>query len=175
MIGYSAGGYTALMLAGAKPDFARAIAACAQARDPGSCPHPATASAAQAMGADVPALQAWKFAPDRRIKALVLLDPLALMFDAAGLASIHVPTLIYRPQNDAYLNAALNVQVVISGLPKPPKVVEVPGNHFVFVEPCPPRIAAAEPLICQDAAGVDRAAIHRQMDDEITDFLRANL
>ncbi|WP_322787102.1 dienelactone hydrolase family protein [Paraburkholderia dilworthii] len=38
MIGYSAGGYTALIFAGAKPDFAYADTYCANHDDPGSCP-----------------------------------------------------------------------------------------------------------------------------------------
>ncbi|WP_180736660.1 hypothetical protein [Paraburkholderia sp. PGU19] len=50
----------------------------------------------------------------------------------------------------------------------------VPG-HFVFVDPCPPQIAADTPLICQDAPGFDRPAIHHQIANQVVDFLRAHL
>ena len=51
----------------------------------------------------------------------------------------------------------------------------VPGSHFVFIDPCPPDLAAKVPAICQDAPDVDRAAIHRRLEGEISDFLQQNL
>ncbi|BCQ53541.1 hypothetical protein BLKGLAD_26030 [Burkholderia gladioli pv. gladioli] len=47
MIGYLAGGYTALILAGAFPDFAYACANCANHDDPGSCPRSAGSNGTQ--------------------------------------------------------------------------------------------------------------------------------
>ncbi|CAE6767635.1 hypothetical protein R75461_03675 [Paraburkholderia nemoris] len=175
MIGYSAGGYTALILAGAKPDFAHASAVCAHRDDPGSCPRgnaPGSASDATSVS---PELVAWRPPVDSRLKALVLMDPLAVMFDSSSFSSIHVPALLYRPQSDAYLNATQNVLAVASGLPVTPKLNVVPGSHFVFIDPCPAQIAATETLICQDGAGVDRTSIHRQIETQVIAFLRANL
>jgi hypothetical protein len=64
---------------------------------------------------------------------------------------------------------------VAAGLPHPPREITVPGNHFVFIDPCPPDLAAKVPAICQDALGVDRAAIHRRLEGKISDFLQQNL
>ncbi|QCP48843.1 dienelactone hydrolase [Trinickia violacea] len=178
MIGYSAGGYTALILAGAKPDFAYASAYCANHDDPGSCPRSATRNGANGTQgrAAVPAdLLAWQPPVDRRLKALVLMDPLAMMFEASGLSAVRIPTMLYRPQDDSYLGSASNSLAVVSGLPAPPAVHIVPGNHFVFIDPCPAAVAASVALICQDAPGVDRVEVHRQIDHEVVDFLRANL
>ncbi|CAG9265155.1 Putative dienelactone hydrolase [Paraburkholderia unamae] len=178
LIGYSAGGYTALILAGAKPDFAGASAYCASHDDPGSCPSSATGNGPHgAQGnAAVPAeLVAWQPPVDHRVKALVLMDPLAMMFGASGLSAVHVPAMLYRPQDDSYLGAARNALAVAAYLPGPPAVHVVPGNHFVFIDPCPPSVAASAALICQDAPGIDRVEIHRQMDHEVVDFLRAHL
>ncbi|MBN3787985.1 dienelactone hydrolase [Burkholderia sp. Ac-20353] len=179
MIGYSAGGYTALTLAGAKPDFEHAIAVCAHLDDPGSCP---PSGAKENMAGSTsnasflsPKLATWRPPVDLRLKALVLMDPLAVMFDSSSLAPIHVPMLLYRPQSDAYLNATWNVLAVASGFPVPPKLVVVPGSHFVFIDSCPPQIAAAERLICQDEPGVDRSSIHRQIETQVIAFLQANL
>ncbi|WP_081076307.1 alpha/beta hydrolase family protein [Burkholderia cepacia] len=172
IIGYSAGGYTALILAGAKPDFAHASAYCTDHDDPGACPRSATNSSK----GDVPAdLVEWQPPFDRRLKALVLMDPLAVMFDASSLSAVHVPTMLYRPQDDSYLNAAGNSLVIASGLPTPPTVHIVPGNHFVFIDPCPASIAIKVALICQDAPGIERIEIHHQINREIIDFLHTNL
>jgi predicted dienelactone hydrolase len=103
------------------------------------------------------------------------MDPLAVMFDAAGLASVRIPTLLYRPDDDAYLNAQHNALAVAAGLPNPSQQVVVPGSHFVFVDPCPDAIADQAPLICKDATGVDRASVHRKMESEISAFLHAHL
>ncbi|WP_256988655.1 alpha/beta hydrolase family protein [Bordetella genomosp. 9] len=178
MVGYSAGGYTALILAGAKPDFAYASAYCGEHDDPGSCPRrkPADATPGVQAGAAIPPeLAAWRPPVDHRLKALVLMDPLAMMFDAPGLSAVRVPTLLFRPRDDSYLASARNSLAIASGLPAVPAVHVVPGNHFVFVDPCPAAIAAEAPMICQDAPGVDRAAIHRQIEQDILDFLRAKL
>jgi predicted dienelactone hydrolase len=179
MIGYSAGGYTALILAGAIPDFAYAGTYCAQHDDAGSCPRPASSNgvpgASAAQAAIAPELQNWQPRAEPRLKALVLMDPLAVMFASAGLAAVHVPTLLYRPYDDSYLGATRNAQAVADGLPVPPHIQRVPGRHFVFIDPCPAELALAQPLICQDAPGVDRAAIHRQMEQDIAAFLHAHL
>lgn len=179
MIGYSAGGYTALILAGAKPNFAYASAYCANHDDPGSCPRSAAGNSAQGTQSKavvVPAgLFAWQPPVDHRLKALVLMDPLAMMFEASGLSTVGVPTMLYRPQDDAYLGSERNSLAVMSGLPITPALHIVSGNHFVFIDPCPASIAASAALICQDAPGIDRAAIHRQIDHEVVDFLRTNL
>lgn len=178
MIGYSAGGYTALILAGAKPDFAYASVYCAKHDDPGSCPRSASSNGTNgAEGkAAIPAeLVAWQPPVDRRLKALVLMDPLAMMFEAPGLSAVRVPTMLYRPQDDSYLGSARNSLAVVSGLPTPPAVHIVPGNHFVFIDPCPASVAASVAPICRDAPGIDRMEIHRQIDQEVVDFLRANL
>ncbi|PRX22336.1 putative dienelactone hydrolase [Paraburkholderia sp. BL18I3N2] len=178
VIGYSAGGYTALILAGAKPDFAYASAYCANHDDPGSCPRSASGNGtngAQGKTAVPAELVAWQPPVDRRLKALVLMDPLAMMFEGSGLSAVRIPTMLYRPQDDSYLGSARNALAVVSGLPAPPAVHIVPGNHFVFIDPCPASVVASVALICRDAPGIDRVEIHRQIDNQVVEFLRTNL
>lgn len=172
MIGYSAGGYTGLVLAGAKPDFALAAAYCkADGRnDAGSC------GPARDTSAAVPEeLKTWQAPSEPRMKALVLLDPLATMFDASGLAAVKMPVLLYRPQDDTYMKSGANALALAKNLPLSPQESTVPGRHFVFVDPCPEKTAAETALICRDEPGIDRAAIHRNLENEITDFLKGNL
>lgn len=170
MIGYSAGGYTALILAGAQPNFTYADTYCRSHDDVASC-------ARHAAGNAGPPVDLISRQPpvEPRLKALVLMDPLAVMFDAAGLASVHIPTLLYRPDDDTYLNALHNALAVAAGLPNPSQQVVVPGSHFVFVDPCPDAIADEASLICKDATGVDRVFVHRKMESEISAFLHAHL
>lgn len=172
MIGYSAGGYTGLILAGAKPDFALAAAYCqADGRDDtGSC---GPAGNASAGGPEE--LTTWQAPSEPRLKALVLLDPLATMFDAAGLAGVRMPVLLYRPQDDAYMKAGANARALAKNLPLPPQEAIVPGRHFVFVDPCPPKIVAESAMICRDEPGIDRAVLHRKMENEIAVFLKKYL
>ncbi|MCQ4159793.1 dienelactone hydrolase family protein [Roseomonas sp. GC11] len=171
MVGYSAGGYTALIVAGAKPDFARASAYCAAEGlgDGGSC----MTWADHTGGAST--LASWKPPTEPRLKALVLLDPLAIMFDAAGLVSLRMPVLLYRPQDDTYMKATGNALALARNLPLAPQEAVAPGRHFVFLNPCPPQIAAEQALLCQDAAGIDRVAIHREMEKTIAAFLKRSL
>jgi len=173
----SAGGYTALILAGAKPDFASASAYCANHDDPGSCPRSASSNGANGIQGKAVApneLMSWQPPVDRRLKAFAD-GSAAMMFKAPGLSAVRVPTMLFRSQDDSYLGSARNTLAVVSGLPTPPAVHVLPGNHFVFIDPCPASVAVSAAPICQDAPGVDRVEIHHQIDQEVVDFLRANL
>lgn len=174
MIGYSAGGYTALVLAGARPDYAVAEAYCRSAGrdDEGSC---LTARSREAPPT-VPEQPDPRQPPSEpRLKALVLLDPLSMMFDAAGLAAVRLPILLYRPADDSYLKSVGNAAALAANLAVAPEVRTVPGRHFVFVDPCPEAVAAEVPALCVDDPAVDRVGLHRQMESEIATFLRLHL
>jgi hypothetical protein len=95
--------------------------------------------------------------------------------DAASLTAIRVPVLLYRPTSDDFLKAAANAATVAAGRPLPPREITVPDSHFVFIDPCPPDLAAKVAAICQDAPDADRAAIHRRLESEIADFLQRSL
>lgn len=172
MIGYSAGGYTALVLAGAKPDFAAVARYCEQhgTKDVGFC-----GVVAGGTSEALAAVAGWQPAADPRLRALVLLDPAAVMFDAAGLEAIKVPVLLYRPQDNSMMRSEANAHALKRQLPEQPEEIMIPGTHFTFIDPCPESIAAEAALVCKDGPGVNRPAIHRDMERQIAAFLRANL
>lgn len=174
MIGYSAGGYTALVLAGAQPNFQKALAYCAKdgREDVGSC-RPGNNDVQQ--GETVPVAVNTMPQHDFRLKALVLMDPLSFLFDQAGLASVTMPTLLMRPQDDAFLRASANAQALAQNLPTRPAEMAVPGGHFVFIDPCPSALREEAPLICVDAATIDRGAIHVQIEHQVRTFLDTHL
>jgi predicted dienelactone hydrolase len=166
MMGFSFGGAVALVVAGAVPNLAHLSAYCRnRTDDPRACdgvppdPSPALHPARPANIA---------------LKAIVVMEPFAALFDREGLKSVTMPALLYRAQQSD-LAADGNVLALAAGLPRPPRLEGTPGGHFVFVDPCPPALAAESPAACKDAAGVDRAAIHRRIEREIADFLRQNL
>lgn len=168
VVGFSAGGYTALALGDRVPDFALAQAYCtAHPQDRGSCgdgPQPARR--------DPPP---WRPVADARVKALVLMDPLAIVFDRKALARVHVPVLLIRPADDSYLAAGPNALAVAQGLGSPPEQIVVPGAHFVLLDPCPEKLRDQAPEICKDAPEVDRPAIHRELEQRIAAFLHYTL
>ena len=170
-IGFSAGGYTVLALAGARPNFAQAMVYCREhPADRGSCGPVATGGDdPPAAAADMPPMS------DPRIKAVVVLDPLAFVFDRQGLAAVRMPILLLRPESDDYLSSAGNALALAAGLPTAPRQIVVPGSHFVFLDPCPPALAASAPGLCKDAPGVDRVAVHRQFEKDIAAFLHQSL
>jgi predicted dienelactone hydrolase len=167
MMGFSFGGAVALISAGGMPNLARLSAYCRDVADRRAC-------------GGIPTDNSWANIPPRRsadvlpLKALILLDPFGALFDRDGLASLDMPVLIYHAlRSDLRIEG--NAQAVAGALPRPPRHLNVPGSHFVFVDPCPPDLAAVARELCADPPGVDRAAVHRDVRREIAEFLRQHL
>lgn len=153
MAGFSAGAYTTLVVAGAKPRFELWPAHCAE--------HPGD----HELCADMPPAGTPIKLPDgdlpkeTRIKAAVVMAPLGVVFDAEGFAGIGIPVRLYQAADDRVLVNQWNAERVRSLLPRPPESATVPGGHYVFLAPCSPAQAAALPSLCVDAPGVDRAEV----------------
>ena len=165
--GHSFGGAVALLAAGATPDFAHLVSYCrGRTDDPLACDGLDTNDTSHfILGQAADVLPA---------KALVLMDPFGALFDRDALTAVRMPVLLYRAEHSE-LAAEGNIFALAAALPRPPRQETVPGGHFVFFDPCPPAIAELAPAACKDAAGVDRAAIHRRVETEVADFLRNNL
>jgi predicted dienelactone hydrolase len=165
--GFSFGGAVALIAAGATPDLAHLVSYCrGRTDDPLGCPGMDTSDTSHLiLGQAADVLPA---------KALVLMDPLGALFDRDALTAVRMPVLLYRAEHSE-LGAEGNIFALAAALPRPPRQESVPGGHFVFIDPCPPAVAELLPAACKDAAGVDRAAIHRRVETEVADFLRNNL
>lgn len=167
LIGYSAGGYTGLVVIGGQPDFALGPAHCAQARrDSMFCGW-------MRRGGILRRHPEWPIVHDDRVRAAVLLAPAyGIYFDRRGLANVKAAVRIYVAEADEVVHQSYNEDNVRRALPQPPEYVVVPRGHFVFVSPCRRPISGG---LCNDAAGVDRVAIHRRMNGEIKDFFDRKL
>lgn len=156
VIGYSAGGETALILSGAQPSFDRLRKYCAE--------FPKDLDACKTHGEMVVDRADLHAAADPRVKSLLLMAPLALMFNRQTLSQVHVPTLIYSGDSDKLLALDKNAAALARKLPVVTDYKLLAGaGHFVFMAPCDDHQMFAMPGLCVDAEGVDRVNIHRDL------------
>ena len=160
--GFSRGGYTGLV--GANPNWAQALALCVESASP---------ICKQIRGKEYPA---HPLTHNSRIKAAVILDPLALLFTADSLQAIKVPIQLWASERGGDGVTPQMVAAVDSGLPAKHEYHVVPNSgHFVFLAPCPPALAKTQPERCADAPGFDRRAFHQQFDADVLAFFRTQL
>jgi predicted dienelactone hydrolase len=163
VIGYSAGGETALILSGATPDLNRLRRYCQERPDD----HDACNTQGELI-ADRDDLQPMA---DPRVRALLLMAPLSLKFGRHTLADVHVPVLLYSGDGDKLVAFDKNAAALARKLPTAPDFKTLAGaGHFVFLAPCTEEQIAAMPALCTDADGVDRKDIHRTMISEAGRF-----
>lgn len=156
VIGYSAGGETALILSGAQPDLQRLRRYCAE--------QPQDMDACKTQGELVADREDLTAAADPRVHALLLMAPLGLMFGRHTLSEVHVPTLIYSGDRDQLLMLDKNAGALARKLPNHPELRLIAGGgHFVFMAPCSDAQKASAPGLCNDPGEVDRAAVHRSL------------
>jgi predicted dienelactone hydrolase len=168
MIGFSFGGAVTLLSAGGALDLAHLSTYCRE--------HPEDVRACEGVATDgsLSEIPARRSADALALKALVLLEPFGAPFQRSGLAAVGMPVLIYQAlQSD--LRPEGNAQALARALPRPPASAAVPGGHFVFVDPCPPALAAQARQLCVDPPGIDRPGLHRDLRPAISEFLRRNL
>lgn len=163
--GFSRGGYTGLVLAGARPDIRQLRAIC----------HDPTGAECERIPAEmVPRGEAVR---DPRIRAFVIADPLASIFpDASGLSPVEAPIQLWASQNGGDGVSPGDVAAIAAGLPVRPEFhVVARAGHFAFLSVCPAAFAIEQPNICADSAGFDRAAFHAELNRQVVTFLRREL
>lgn len=90
--------------------------------------------------------------------------PLSLVFDKAGLSSINRPVFLYYGQNDEVLRPKYNVPHIAPMIKTLVGIKTIPkAGHYVFLSPCSPKLAKNAPDICADPPGVNRIAVHKQI------------
>ena len=131
---------------------------------------------AEAGPAPAPAT-AEKWVHEPRIKAAAIAAPaIGYAFTKDGLADVTAPTQLWRAEKDWIAPNEWNGDFVKASLPKLPDDHPVPGaGHFAFLAPCSDALAAIAHDIRQDAAGFDRAAFHKELNQALIDFFKAKL
>ncbi len=157
--GFSRGGYTGLMLAGAVPDYP-------------FWPPFWLLFHASALWGPTPVEQA----SDPRIKAFVIADPVAVFPTAENLRYVTAPIQLWASHEGGQGVTPDKVATVARNLPVKPEYQAVPNStHLSFLMPCPPALAKAVPDICTDPAGFDREAFHKDFNAQVLAFLRKAL
>jgi predicted dienelactone hydrolase len=171
MIGYSAGGYTTMTMIGGRPNYALWGEHCkAHPEDDELCPTDASWVPPRITR------PGWALPPpDPRIKAAVVMAPAGILFDAQGLSGVSVPVRLYRAADDSHVRNQWNADNIAALLPAKPEIVTVPGDHFIFIAPCPNELAQKFPESCNDAEGIDRTAIHDQIGADLVAFFTRTL
>ncbi|SDP85571.1 hypothetical protein [Phyllobacterium sp. OV277] len=169
MLGFSLGGAVSLGLAGGVPDFKHLASYCAA--------HPDDVQSCSAgPGGDkgkTSLHETRQAASNIALKALVLLDPFSIPFNREGLKNVSAPVFLFRPRQSKL--GEENTRALVKNLPVSPPLQYVAGGHFVFTDICPPALKAEASDICEDAKGIDRAAVHKEVESKVGSFFRDNL
>ena len=153
LIGHSMGGYTALALAGGRPTAF-----------PWETP--------EREAREIPVEH------DDRVKALVLLAPAAVWFQAPGaLAGVTAPILMLTAEHDEH-TPPLHAGTIEAGVQGPTRIehqVIAGAGHFSFLSPFPPGLTNPGFIPSQDPEGFDRPAFHEVLNAQVLSFLRRTL
>lgn len=162
--GFSAGGYAALVMVGAKPKFARLAAYCARYANSVLC------SGQARIGMSSPPLTA---RADRRIRGAFVMSPVAAFFDRDSVSSIAVPVAIHAADCDSLLPIEGNARWLRDNVPTLVGYSEVAGaDHFVFLSPCSAPQQSTRPDLCVDPPGIDRRAVHAALNGDMLRFFQ---
>jgi len=184
--GFSNGGYTALLVIGAIPDFTSVPAHCKlHPQDANLCVplaklEEAAAQQHRTVEQSVAELQRglgqWGDTRDPRVKAAFVMAPFSAVFDAKGLARIDRPVFLYYAQKDQVLLPRYNALHIAPLMRTLARLKMVPNaGHYVFLSPCSQELAKGEPDLCTDPPGTDRTAVHRKIDADALKFFDETL
>jgi predicted dienelactone hydrolase len=169
-VGHSAGGYTVIALAGGMPDLSRLAAHCNHqgASDPIFC---------RVAQSRPPSTSSVEFAPmvDTRVRAIVALAPLGVVFSARSLSSIRVPLALYIPEQDHFLVPEFHGDWIAANAPRADLHRVLNASHFAFVDTPVAPVPSDDGDIGADPPGFDRHRFQRELQTELVGFFDAAL
>lgn len=178
-LGHSAGGYTVLALAGAQAEPARAAQHCRSVQDdPGFCSlakGPKAAQPAAATPGNAAPDGALVSVADPRIRAVVALAPMAVVFTPESLQAVKVPVLLRMAEQDAVLTGSYHGGYVAANLPVA-QAATVPGaGHFAFMAQPSQSLPSDAGDAAANPAGFDRVAYHAVLEEQVVQFFGQQL
>lgn len=180
ILGFSAGGYTAMATSGARVDPDLLQSFCDET-DHGMSDCAFLAH----FGIDLHALDLSPAAQDLRdprIKAAVVVDPgIIETITAESLSGIDIPMLILNLGEEGAIPEGVYARGAAELIPNATYSIVEDAIHFSFLAQCKPRGAQIlinenelDPL-CDDAGGRPREEIHDEVSDRIVAFLQSNI
>jgi predicted dienelactone hydrolase len=162
IFGFSRGGYTGLVAAGANPYFEKSLRLCDGVDTP-LCD--------QVHKGDLP-----EFVHDLRIKAAVIADPISIFFTKDSFSNVKIPVQLWRSEFGGGGVTPESVANIIGDIPTKPDVHFVPNSqHFSFMAPCSAELMQSAREICIDGPDFDRISFHREFNAEVVAFFRKHL
>lgn len=177
-VGHSAGGYSVLALAGAQADARRSAQHCRTVQDdPGYCAlakgSAGTESAAMQAASATPAATPESrpvSVPDHRIRAVVALAPMAVVFTPESLAAITVPVRVIVAEQDGVLTSKYHGGHVVASVPRAQASTVAGAGHFAFMaQPTFPLPSAAGDAAA-NPPGFDRLAFLPELENQVAGF-----
>lgn len=168
VFGFSAGGITALVAAGAKPDLNQIAPHCAK--------QPEFVCKLFGKGPEVVGEPAWTATPV--VRAAVIVAPgLGFTLPPERLSEVTVPVQLWQGEADVNVPPATNAEVVRRGLKTPVDYRLTPGaGHFSFLAPCTLVAKVLMPrMLCADRPGFDRKAFHARFNTDVVAFFDRTL
>lgn len=164
-LGHSAGGYTVVALAGGQVDLSRIADHCRANRgdDPILCGMVRTDQAPSADPLLAPAT-------DARVRAVVAMAPLGVMFTPQSLAGIGVPVAVYAAELDRWLVPRFHARWIAQNVPGAAYHGIANAWHFAFMDRPAMPIATADGDAAADPPGFDRAALLARLAVELPAF-----
>ena len=188
MYGMSAGGHTALTLAGGRWAPVRIAQHCNAhiAEDFQSCAGLTTQLRGDAFDTfkiwTALSVIRWRFSDagwqsyrDPRVAAVVAGVPYAVDFDMASFASPAVPLGIVTAGQDRWLVPRFHSGAVLRACPACERVADIPrGGHGALLSPLPPKLTGLAAELLGDPPGFDRKVV-AEVDRKISAFFRKHL
>jgi predicted dienelactone hydrolase len=182
-LGHSAGGYTVLALAGARPDLARLRRHCsadaAGAADASGAAEGAEDPIFCGLGRSglttLPSPAAMPSRQDGRVRAVVALAPAGVLLTAESLAAVRPATLIYEAELDRFLVPRFHAEWVARQLPAANLHRVANAWHFAFMDTPSMAIPSPDGDVAANPPGFDRAAFLTQLAVDITAFFDQTL
>ena len=177
-VGHSAGGYSVLALAGAQADALRSAQHCRTVQDDsgycalakGSAIAETTRVQAAPAASDVAPESRPVSVPDRRIRAVVALAPMAVVFTPESLAAITVPVRVIVAEQDVVLNGKYHGGYVAASLRRARASTAAGAGHFAFMaQPTFPLPSAAGDAAA-NPPGFDRLTFLTELENQVAGF-----
>ena len=176
-LGFSAGGYTAMAVSGARVDPDALQSFCDES-DHGM----SDCAFLERGGVDLHALDLSPAAQDLRdprIKAAAIVDPgIIETITHASLAAIDIPVLMINLGDEDLIPIGVYARPAAEIMPNTEYRIVPDATHFSFLAQCKPKGAAilareGEPdALCADAGGRSRAEIHAELTETIVTFFQ---
>lgn len=168
VVGHSAGGYTALAVAGGIAETGHIIDLC-ESNNQLNEPFCGLVKKNKVKPIKIENQR------DARVKALVLMAPVGILFKSKdSLVQVDIPVLLLRPEMDSELTEPYQSEIIARNIKSKERLTYrtvANAGHYSFITPFPDVIKSELAVVAQDPEGFDRVEFHKTLGPEIANYL----